>query len=359
MKILLLGEFSSLHKFLKEGLLELGGIDVKLMANGDGWKKIGGNDGLLFREVGSKRNKPYRCWIEPYRIAKEFVGYDVVQFINTQLYSRVINENLMCRIANNNHCVSLVAAGEDFRLYEAYKQNKFDYFMYDYEMDKVRSYERNSLRGVINIHNDKRIEQISDIIIPCMYEYMVGYEKKKKNPVIPLPINVRNIEYRENKVKDKIVFFHGVIREASKGTPFIRAALERLEEKYPNDIEVIIDGHLPYEQYVKVMEKANVVLDQCCCYSYGISACVAMAQGKVVMAGNREETRNALGVDSCPIVHIKPDVNQIYQQLEYLMEHRNDLKQMGDHSRRYVEEVHDHVKIAQKYVDAWRSTGKI
>ena len=53
-KVLLLGEFSSLHRYLKDGLMMLGNVDVKLFANGDSWKKIGGSDAPLF-EFGEGR----------------------------------------------------------------------------------------------------------------------------------------------------------------------------------------------------------------------------------------------------------------------------------------------------------------
>ena len=39
MKILLLGEYSAIHKNLREGLISLG-HEVNLASNGDGWKNI-------------------------------------------------------------------------------------------------------------------------------------------------------------------------------------------------------------------------------------------------------------------------------------------------------------------------------
>lgn len=363
MRILLLGEFSSLHKYLKDGLLELGNMDVILAANGDGWKKIGGNDTLLYKNGSiygnSKIKKLYNSLIDPYKIAKNFSDYDVVQFINTKIYPAPINENLLCKIANNNKCISLVSAGSDYRLYQAYKERRFDYFPYDYDKNCLERFNKNRIKGRLNIHNDKKIESIADVIIPCMYEYSVGYTTKKKYSTIPLPINIKEISYRENIVNGKIVFFHGVTRELEKGTPFIKQALDRLRRKYPNDVEVIIDGHLPYKEYINIMRSANVVIDQCCCYSYGMNACIAMAQGKVVMAGNRMETINGLNVSSSPVIHIEPDVEQIYEQLQYLVSKKNQISQMGYDSRRYVENVHDNIKIAERYIEAWKSTGKI
>ena len=87
--------------------------------------------------------------------------------------------------------------------------------------------------------------------------------------------------------------------------------------------------------------------------AYGINACISMAQGKVVLSSNTELNRNALEVDGCPIVDIEPDANQIYDRLCYILEQKKELERMGYESRVYVENVHDHVKIAKKYLDTW------
>ena len=84
-----------------------------------------------------------------------------------------------------------------------------------------------------------------------------------------------------------------------------------------------------------------------------------MAQGKVVMAGSRKHTIEAFGIDSSPIIHVQPDVDQIYQQLEYILENKQYVTEWGYESRKYVEDIHHYVKVAARYVDAWKSTGKI
>lgn len=359
MKVLLLGDFSSLHKFLKEGLQELGNIQVKLASNGDGWKKIGGADRILFDKSGRGLRKKYQVLVEPYITAKEFSGYDVVQLINTRLYSTLINKNIVTQIAKRNNCVSLCACGEDYALQKTYMKKKLEYYMYDCDKAPLMTYNPKTLKGILNIKNDIRIERISDVIIPNMYEYRIGYQGDKVYDVVPFPINVSSIKYSENIVKDKMIFFHGLNRELSKGTPFIKEAMLRLKQNYPNDVEVILEGHLPYKEYIEIMNKANVVIDQCLAYGYGINACIAMAQGKIVMSGNRVETRKAFGIENSPVIHIQPDVDEIYKQLVYVLEQKKNTKDMGYTSRRYVEDIHDHIKVAQRYVDAWKSTGKI
>lgn len=353
MRVLLLGEYSSLHKFLKEGLQELG-IDVTLAANGDGWKQIKGADTVLYGMSRNKVSRAYHRLIEPYYVARQFKNYDVVQAINTKIYSHRINTNIIRKIKKRNKIFSLLATGTDYRLYQSYLDGQFKYYIFDYE--KPEEYTGNNKYSQCWIKNDLEIEKLSDIIIPTMYDYCVGYCKNKKQyKAIPLPINTKEINYTQNDVKDKLVFFHGISRPLIKGTPFICKALERLEEKYPNDVRIVIKKRIPYDKYINIISKVNVLLDQCCSYSYGINACISMAQGKVVLSGNSEENRAVLGIEECPIIGIKPDVEQIYSKLCYVLENKNRIAEIGYKSRAYVEKNHNHVKVAKQYIEAWDS----
>ena len=198
-----------------------------------------------------------------------------------------------------------------------------------------------------------------DIIIPTIYSYSLGYEGKNMYDIIPFPINLDGLDYKPNIPKGKIVFFHGINRELAKGTPFIREALNRLAERYPNDVEIVINPRMPYAEYVQVMRRANVIVDQCCGNGNGMNALISMAQGKVVMAGNDPNERPGIDCDFCPTVHIAPNVDQIYSQMEFVLENRDKIEQWGYESRKYVETYHECKMIAQKYVDAWKSTGKV
>ena len=353
MKVLLLGEFSALHKYLKEGLEEIG-VDVRLLANGDSWKKIDGADGFLYRTGGNILQRSYRIGIEPLKRMDVFSGYDVVQFINTICFYPTINPYMVSEIKKRNHVLSLVAAGYDSRLYEKYMTGFFDYYMMDNADSILRSFDRKTLKGNIHQWNDHKVEKYVDVIIPSAYEYRVGYaESGKASIVVPFPINVKNIEYSENETKNRIVFFHGLNRETEKGTSYIRKALDKLKNNYPNDVEVIIDGHMPFKRYQEVLKKSNVVIDQCKSYGYGINACISMAEGKIVLSGRHQEHLDSMGVDKCPIIEIKPDVEQIYSQLLLILENRTRIPQLGRESREYVEKYHDHIKVANIYYHIW------
>lgn len=360
MKVLLLGEFSSLHKYLKEGLRELGNIEVVLLANGDSWKKISGADGVLFNQDSGGIRGKYNLYIEPWLNASRYKDNDVVQLIHPCLFSNIVNRRILKKIVSNNKCISMVAAGEDYALCRTYKRGEFEYYCFDYDKEAYESYSTKSLSGKLNIKSCTFLEKNTDIIIPGVYEYWLGYKESDKcYPVIPFPINTDSVPYRENVVNGKLVFFHGLNRELTKGTFFIKKALEKLQQTYPEDVEVIIEGHMPFEKYLEVMNRANVVVDQCCCYGYGINACVAMAQGKVVMTGKRKETLEALNLTDGPMFHAQPDAEQLFRQMEYIVMHKNHISEWGYESRKYVESVHNYVEVAEKYVNAWKSTGKI
>lgn len=357
MKVLLLGEFSSLHKFLKDGLQELG-IETTIAANGDGWKKIDGADIALpeFEAGGPvKRVRSYQRFLNAIRQIK---GYDVVQIINPNIFSFAVWKASIHCLKKQNKLLSLVSAGDQYILLDQYRKGFFDYYAYDYDKKIFETYNAGTIVGRMRIKRDITISKLADIIIPCAYEYSLGYGEQVSK-VIPLPINVQAVDYAENTVRDKIVIFHGINRELAKGTPFIREAMERIQRNFPDKVEIIINGRMPFEKYLDVMSKTNIVIDQCLAYGYGINACLAMAQGKVVMAPCRKETLHAMGLKRSPIVSIEPDTDRIYQKLVALVNHKDEIPEMGAQSRQYVCEQHDCVKIAGQYIQAWKLTGKV
>lgn len=356
MKILLIGEYSSLHNYLKEGLLAVDPtLDITLAAVGDGWKKIPGADIILFNlKDNSRIGKIKDLVIEPWKKVKRLKGYDIVQFINPMIFHYSINPLFIHKLVKSNKNVSLISAGYDCALVDAYCSGRQPYYIFDFNKWLVKWYKGMSAVALSNRISNHIILKSAKCIIPSLYEYSVGYSGNKLlERVVPFPINTDKILYHDNIVKNKIVFFHGVNRESEKGTPFIRKALERLKQDYPDDVEIVIEGHMPFKKYIDVMNRANIVIDQCCSYGYGINACIAMAQGKVVMSGASKETIEAFGVDYCPIIEVKPDVDFIYQQCVKLLKCRDQISDIGYKSREYVEKVHNYKKIAHEYMKIW------
>ena len=356
MKILLLGENSGLHKNLKEGLIELG-HDVKIASNGDGWKKIDADISLRYKN--KYLNREINKFISPFMNIKNLTNNDVIQFVEPFVVrqSTFPNKLYLDYILKNNDKSFLSACGSDsFFWKESRKKMKYgpfdDNIKYDLKgkphwNDKPKMYK----------YNEYLANKV-DGIIPIMYEYEIAYEKfaNRKN-TIPIPINIDKIEYEENIVNnDKLVIFHGLSRYGFKGTKYVEEAFEILRNKYPNDLELIIDGKMPLTEYLSVMKKANVIIDQVNSYSMGLNALFALAQGKVVLGGAEPESLESLNYGICPTINVFPSAESIVYEVEMLLKNKKDITKLGFEGRQFVEKNHNYIDIAQRYVDTWKNS---
>lgn len=350
MRVLFLGEFSGLYKYIVEGLKEIG-IEVDWYANGDHWKKIGGMTGTLEGNTGFKL---YDKIIFPLLQCSKWKNYDIVQIVCPIIFSPRINVPLLKWIKKKNKKLILTSAGTDVELYRFYKAGKFKlpYYAFD-DCDYLKEWYEDGKPYAIN---DEKVLRLVDYIIPTCYEYNEVYRNHPKYlQMIPMAINTDSIEYQENVVKDKIVIFHGINREVFKGTPFIREAMKSIGDKYPNEVEMVIDGRMPFGEYTKLLKRTNIVIDQCKGYTCGINALLSMAMGKVVVGGNEKIAHIRNVDDSSPVINIRPDVENIEEALEWIVTNKDKITDLGRESRRYVENVHDYRKVAKQYVDAWKN----
>ena len=110
---------------------------------------------------------------------------------------------------------------------------------------------------------------------------------------------------------------------------------------------------MPLEKYLEVMRKTNIVIDQTNSYSLGVNGIYAMAMGKVVLGGAESESLKSLGVESSPVINIKPNAKSIVDAIEKLIDQKEQIREIGLKSRKFTEEVHGHIKIAKKYLETW------
>ena len=149
--------------------------------------------------------------------------------------------------------------------------------------------------------------------------------------------------------------FHGLSRYGFKGTRHVESAYLSLAKKYPNDLELVIDGQLPLTEYLRLMRRTNVVIDQVHTHSLGMNGVYALAMGKVVIGGAEPESLSSLGIDSSPVLNVTPDKESIIRTVEYLLDNRASIPEMGFNSRNFVEKYHCHIKVAEQYVSTWKS----
>lgn len=354
MKVLLVGEFSGFYLNLKQGLQELG-VDVTLAANGDGWKGIPGADMSLYRTGDTnKLKKIYYKLMQPVFGRKTLQGYDVVQMVHESVYRPYINSYMTKKLKEKNKSLFVNIAGNCHSLYEAWRDGKLGYYTFDNNPEKYEMYTGRGLRRAMTRRTEAYVDKIADGIIPVMYEYAEGVRHLPNcKKTIPLPFNTDKTEYRTNKTGNKLVFYHGILREKDKGTDYIREAFDIVQKKYPNDVEMLVHGRLPFQEYLQVLHKTNILVDQCKEHGWGMNACYGMAQGKVVMGGASRNTLKEFGLIESPVIHICPNVEQIVEQIENVIENRHHIEEWGWKSRHFVETFHDHRKIAQQYIDTW------
>jgi hypothetical protein len=353
MKILLLGEFSGLHKNLKEGLVALG-HDVTIASTGDGWKEIDRDIDIDY----SKKFIPQKLAnrIYPWIDLKKLIGYDIVQIISPNIFFKKYfpRKIFFELIRKNNKKVFLLGAGCDGYFWK-YGRERLAYGPFDDTLKYDLKTQKHPSENIDYMGFNEYIANKVDGIIPIMYEYEISYcGHKNLLNTIPIPININKIQYEANQALDKIVVFHGLNRFGFKGSRHVEEAFGLLEKIYPNELELIIDGKMPLEKYLEVMRKTNIVIDQTNTYSLGVNGIYAMAMGKVVLGGAEPESLHALGIKSSPVINIKPNAQSIVEQIEKFLLNKEKIEMIGNESRVFAEKVHGHINVASKYLKTWK-----
>jgi hypothetical protein len=355
MKILLFDEMSGVHKNLKEGLMELGYNNVVLASTGDSWKKIESDIFLGPNTKNLSMIEKTKRILYPIIKINSLTGHDIVQFIKPFLFTNTqfsfYNDLLFKYLIKHNNKSFLLGAGCSSNYYESAKGLTYS---------PCESCQKLDIKGKCKLDNDtykrsnKLIANAVNGIIPAMYEYAIGYRDfTNLKPTIPLPINTNIIKYRENTKKNKITIFHGINRVGFKGTKIITNALNKIKTLYPDKVDIIIDGNMIFDKYLNALEKADIVVDQVYGYSYGMNAIYAMAMGKVVLSGSEKECLDEFEITTNPIINILPSEDDIIKKLTYFIEDKERIKTTGHKSRVFVENHHNHIKIAKNFIDIW------
>ena len=376
MKILLLGEFSNVHWTLAQALRRLG-HEVTVVSNGDEWKGYP-TDIPLVRRPGRWGGIAYLCkllWLLP-----RLRGYDVVQLINPVHFIELKAErgvSIYDYLRRHNKRVFLGAFGYDYYyIYDSVVRRSLRYCDF-YTPTREVHHDWNTVNEHDWLHTFKKevsihVATTCDGIISGLYEYDVAYRPdfSDKTTFIPLPIEVMG-DVDETKINwpsptpdtinptqdSKIRFFIGINRSrtALKGTDIMLRALERIVADYPDRAEMVKAESVPFDVYKNMMRSCDVLLDQIYSYTPAMNALLAMSQGLIVVSGGEEESYEILGEKELrPIINVQPDEEDVYRQLEWLVLHPERIAQLKRDSIAYVHRHHDSLKVAERYLEAWK-----
>jgi glycosyltransferase involved in cell wall biosynthesis len=352
MKILLFGEFSGLYNCLKEGLVAEG-HQVFLASNGDGTKNYPSD----FRWDINKRI-PFKLYFEVIDLMIHralFKGYDAVLLMSPFLFGpNVFLNNLVYKyLIKNNKKVFLSGTGLTPCSLAYWYNSNAKYYHYAKGLLENPSYKKYYYNKKKLMDWEMKLHDRIDGYIPIWYEYAEPFRNHPKTlKTIRIPINAANFEYIPNTVKDKIVFFHGrPSRPGAKGTAYIEEAFTRMKNKYGDVAEFHVAGGLPFKEYMSLVARTNVILDDTNSYSIAMNGLFSLAQGKIVLGGAEKEGNEELELLNNPVINIVPDVDQICDAIESLIKNKDSLLELGKKGREFVERNHDYKEIARLYVN--------
>jgi hypothetical protein len=361
MKILLLGEYSGVHTMLKSALVKLG-HDVTLASDGDSFKNFE-------REIDLKgygKNIYTRTLsriVAEYTAVEKIKGYDVVQIINPLLFSQFTPERAFFKkIKSNNGKTFLTALGDDYYYWKAYRDGKFkftpitDFLKYDVKATKS-NWEYGRLKAL-----SQYLAKEVNAVIPCAYTYHLGYKDLadvRHTEVIPFPIDLDRYKFDliEKQNGSKLKFFHGIQskRMGFKGTGYIQEAMKRIVADYGERMIYSEVENIPHAEYTSILNNSDIILDQTNGYEPAMNALISMAKGKIVMGGCKREWKNFLGIDYEPLVDISPDPDDIYRRAEEMILNPLQVNQISINARRFVDDFHDSIKVANKFLNVWNN----
>ncbi|WP_051569316.1 glycosyltransferase [Alkaliphilus transvaalensis] len=186
-----------------------------------------------------------------------------------------------------------------------------------------------------------------------LYKYVIDYYRSKGKPVYVLPrlINSKVIKplYPQITTK-KPTIVHAPTDRAFKGSDIIEETLEKLKADKISFDYISIEGK-SHKDALKYYRKADIVIDQILCGSYGNVSVEAMAMGKPVICYIRPDLEKMYG-DKMPIISANPD--NLYQKLKALITEPEERFSLGKKGRAYVEEHHEGSRIIKDLIKIYQ-----
>ena len=375
MKILLVGEYSRLHNSLKEGLVALG-HEVLLISTGDFFKDYPSDiilkrkyDKGFGRKVKIGLHKLFGADITSQSLKKQFYshsealkGFDIVQLINESPLTTTpeVSVTLISFLKKHNKRLFLLSCGTDFvsvshAMSDAHPYSILEGYKKGTEPKEKYKFILSYLTQPYKKLHDFVYSQIDGVIASDMDYHLPLKDHPKYLGLLPNPVNFSKLTIPEITSQYPIVLFMGINRGNmhTKGIHYFEKALAIVQKKHSEKIEIEIVENLPYAEYIEKYNKAHIVLDQVLAYDQGYNALEAMAKGKVVFTGAETEFYNYYNLDETVAINALPDAADIAEKLTELILNPSKIEKIGKAASAFVLKEHDHIKVAQQYVNTW------
>ncbi len=155
--------------------------------------------------------------------------------------------------------------------------------------------------------------------------------------------------YKPVKAENKRpLIVHAPTSRYFKGTQPIVDAVMQMNEGEDFDFQLV--HGIPHARAQEVYRKADVIIDQLHCGTFGMLTLEALAMGKVVICYVSNYMLNHLP-KSLPIVNANPD--NIKTIIEGVLDSQDQWKIIGEEGVKYVKQFHDSKKTAKRLLEVY------
>ena len=150
--------------------------------------------------------------------------------------------------------------------------------------------------------------------------------------------------------------FIGINRERSayKGTDIMLRAAKDTLAKYPDRMKLLVAESVPFEEYCRMMDSSDAILDQLYAYTPSMNPLLAMSKGIICIGGGEPENYEIIHeTELRPIINVEPTYESVCEALEQLVLHPERIPELKAQSVEYVRRHHDYLKVARQYLAFW------
>lgn len=370
MKILLIGEASFLHNTLKKGLVERG-HRVLTMSDGNGWHDAPRDIDLRRSGRWGKLGGLRVVW-QLLRHLPQLCGNDVVQIHNYQFVPLMYRWNtLLLRFLKlTNRCVVKGCFGDDPQIFRRQAQGVPAYSD-TYWSGQLQNAEKHRDRIAEVVEHGaeaswRKTTAMADALVACLYEYWLDYNEPPyaaKLHYIPLPMECEDMVRwcdLTTSPSHHLTILIGLQpkRDFMKGAMKIAAFVEEVARRHPGKVQIKYVEGVPYDEYMRLLAEADVLVDQLYSYTPSMNSLAAMARGTVVIGGGEEEYYEFIGEKTLrPIINVRPDASdeENIATIERALFTDGTLERMRHESIEFVRKYHDYRRVAEQYEKLYRS----
>lgn len=185
----------------------------------------------------------------------------------------------------------------------------------------------------------------ADVIIPGFVSELLPYWSITTCSTLSINTDEWKPKVRKSSANPSsaIKILHAPNHRGFKGSEYVIESCNRLKNEGYNITLILIENKQNIEINEIMSNEADIMVEQLICDGYGLTAIEAMASGLPVLSNlsNKNLTdmfRRYSYLNECPILSSTPET--VYDNLKFLIEHRELRFELGKAGRQYVEKYH-------------------